>query len=548
MVTRLEIEGLGTVEVGDAFTSLSPEEQAAEVDAIVQSQQAATAGPGAALGDVQQPPMDMSGDVGLFEGPISNLAARGDRLDVQGGQPTVRVPGQLAGAAREFAEGATLNFAGEIEAGLRAPFSDRTFDEILQEIDQQQAAFREADPALATTANIAGALTTAIIPAGAVARAATATGRALRGVGAGGTIGAISGFGGAQGGLEERAAGAQTGAAVGGIIGGAAPGVARGFADTLRLFRARARNARTLDELAETARIGFQSVENAGIGLRPEAALNFIQRIPRSVLDDIDPGLSPKATRAFQRLRNVAQTGFADAMGRAQAPTLSAFIRERMVLNRVIRSTTDDFDRMALIGVRNQLDEFIDNIAPSQLARGVTTRQAQRAVATFRAANTSWRRFRRGETIVAALTRAQENATRTRGIEPAIRQEFRRLIRNKREFQLFSKREQAAIRQAARRGVVTGPLAGLASFAPSGFFSIGIPGLAAVGGAPAALALPAVGVAARGLAGPLARRQVQEAFEAAAGVQTPALQRGAREGLTAVGLAGAATDPVPAGR
>jgi len=63
-------------------------------------------------------------------------------------------PEALKGMGRTMLDSATIvGVGGEIEAGLRAPFSNKTFQEIDSEINQQQADFKENYPAEYTTSS-----------------------------------------------------------------------------------------------------------------------------------------------------------------------------------------------------------------------------------------------------------------------------------------------------------------------------------------------------------------------------------------------------------
>ena len=76
--------------------------------------------------------------------------------DMTGQDPEV-----LKGMGRTMLDSATIvGVGGEIEAGLRAPFSDKTFQEIDSEINQEQAAFKENYPAEYTTSSGLGMLPT----------------------------------------------------------------------------------------------------------------------------------------------------------------------------------------------------------------------------------------------------------------------------------------------------------------------------------------------------------------------------------------------------
>jgi hypothetical protein len=87
-----------------------------------------------------------------------------------------------ADAGRAAAQGATFGFADEIEAGVRAPFSDRNYREIRDEIRTTDAQFSDENPLLSAGLNIGGGL----ISGGAIAKAASAVpkvGRALQAAG-----------------------------------------------------------------------------------------------------------------------------------------------------------------------------------------------------------------------------------------------------------------------------------------------------------------------------------------------------------------------------
>ena len=78
-------------------------------------------------------------------------------------------PEQLKGMGRTMLDSATIvGLGGEIEAGVRAPFSDKTFQEIDSEINQEQAAFKEKYPAEYMASNVLGAAPTLAVGAPAV--------------------------------------------------------------------------------------------------------------------------------------------------------------------------------------------------------------------------------------------------------------------------------------------------------------------------------------------------------------------------------------------
>ncbi len=103
-------------------------------------------------------------------------------------------PEALKGMGRTMLDSATIvGLGGEIEAGIRAPFSDKTFQEIDSEINQQQAAFKENYPAEYTISSGLGMLPTISVGAPA-AITRVVGGKVLPNVAFGTGTGAFGGF------------------------------------------------------------------------------------------------------------------------------------------------------------------------------------------------------------------------------------------------------------------------------------------------------------------------------------------------------------------
>lgn len=103
-------------------------------------------------------------------------------------------PEQIKGMGRTMLDSATIvGLGGEIEAGIRAPFSDKTFQEIDSEINKEQAAFKEKYPAEYTTSSGLGMLPTIAVGAPAAVTKIIGTGLA-KNVGASTALGGLGGF------------------------------------------------------------------------------------------------------------------------------------------------------------------------------------------------------------------------------------------------------------------------------------------------------------------------------------------------------------------
>jgi hypothetical protein len=103
-------------------------------------------------------------------------------------------PEQIKGMGRTMLDSATIvGLGGEIEAGIRAPFSDKTFQEIDSEINKEQAAFKEKYPAEYTASSGLGMLPTIAVGAPAAVTKIIGTGLA-KNVGASTALGGLGGF------------------------------------------------------------------------------------------------------------------------------------------------------------------------------------------------------------------------------------------------------------------------------------------------------------------------------------------------------------------
>jgi hypothetical protein len=134
-----------------------------------------------------------------------------------------------------LAQGATLGFSDEIMAGARA-LGGADYGQALQAEQDALARYRDENPGLALTGELAGGLATAWIPGMAPARTLGVGAQMARTAKQGAVLGGVAGFGSTNGSIQDRLAGAGVSAALGGTIGGAVPGaMAAGRAGKERL-------------------------------------------------------------------------------------------------------------------------------------------------------------------------------------------------------------------------------------------------------------------------------------------------------------------------
>jgi hypothetical protein len=225
------------------------------------------------------PPVPVSDAERARSNAITSVAEDDMRASGYGALPEV---GQAAAFLLGGAQGASLGFSDELGAGITAPFSDRTYDELLQYNRTLDDAASQQNPWTFAGGQVTGALATALATRGALkgAGAAPATPGALaaQGLGLGAIEGAVSGFGAGEG-LQDRLRGAAFYGALGGAIGGAAPSVVAGFrkgTDALigapiAAVRSGPSQVRASAAIAETMRRAGMSPDEISASLRSAA-------------------------------------------------------------------------------------------------------------------------------------------------------------------------------------------------------------------------------------------------------------------------------------
>lgn len=169
-----------------------------------------------------------------YEAPGGNINP--DQPPVVDTPPPVLTGGEeLAGGLREVAGGAAFEFADEAEAAARAPFSSKSYEQILKDIRLERAKFGEAHPYLAPALNVAGGVGSMFIPGvGAVGKGIEAvTGVSklaspVARVAANSALaGGVSGLGSGED-MQSRLSNAAVGGVLGAGLGTAVHGVAQG--------------------------------------------------------------------------------------------------------------------------------------------------------------------------------------------------------------------------------------------------------------------------------------------------------------------------------
>jgi hypothetical protein len=197
------------------------------------------------------------------------------------------------------------------------------------------------------------------------------------------------------------------------------------------------------------------------------------------------------------------------------------FIQLRQIASDAAGSSVPADARIGLL-LRNKIDDHINSLSADDIAGG----NAALAADSLKQGRELWRRARNSQEIDQAIELAGTNANTVTGagFENALRLQFKALERRiiKGQLNTFNAAEKAAIRTAARGGPVDNLFRLVGKAAPTGIVSGGIgSGVGfALGGPAGAIAVPAIGTAARYLA---TNRGINNATRASEVVRTGGL-------------------------
>lgn len=459
----LEIDGIGKVDVDDAFFSLPPDKQAAEVDFIAAQLKGGSTNPPPTAEPARTDPAGVTDEQVAMAGIEQNnpkpdtMTKRGAILPVgrnEDGSLTMALPGFLEGPRQTIIDllegrrtadqisGREMFELGSLFGGAPAGGPAGTGAGIAR-----AAAEREA---------IAGAPKPAAAPA--VAAAAPEP------------VPAVS-------------------AAAPEITPPAAPAAVEAISATA-----------TTAELKAAAKSFYKQAEDAGVVVKPEAirplATDIFQTISK---EGLDPTLHPRATAAMKRIDDVAD----------QPLTFQTLEILRRVANAAGKGIDKDEGRIAGI-IKDKIDDFMSGLSEKDIVAG----DAKVAAEMLPKARDLWSKVAKLEHVENLVERAKLSAPNFSGsgMENALRTEFRALAKNARAMRTFTPQEQKAIKKIAMGTAGSNAARQAGKFAPTGVVSTVLSGGAGatVGGPVGAVALPAAGYLARRLATAMTERYIKQ--------------------------------------
>lgn len=405
--------------------------------------------------------------------------------------------------ARSVASGVTFNFADEIAGGMNTLTGLGPSDTLSGNIAAERTRDASIDPGTRLLGEAVGAIGTGTgLARGGLSllknAKPTITSLMSRGAGEGAIYGGLFGAGHGEG-VAGKATGAMTGAGLGALTGGVTAPVAGAVAR--RLSKP---TAPTIDTLRKEAKTAYSAAEDAGVLVsQPSFKVAVGEISDAATKAGIDKTIHPSATAALKRLEEVAgpQT-----------------IEKLDILRRVIKgaASSNSADERRIAGIMiDKLDDYMVSLKPKDVSAG----NAMEAVSHLNKARNLWSRFRKGETIQEAITRAENRAAQFSGsgMENALRTEFRAIAQNPKRLRVFSKEEQDAIIKVARGGPLANAMRMLGKFAPRGVVSTALDvGLGYSLGGPAGVAAVAgLGETGRQTATALTKESARLALERA---------------------------------
>lgn len=456
-MANLQIDGIGNVQIDDGFLKLSPEQQAAEVDAIAtQIRGGGNAAPAAAASAAQP---GFQTEEQAFLQSLEASQPKPDTLEKRGSiLPAGRdKEGNLVAALPSFLEGPRQTIMDLIEG--RRNSSQITGKEIFDL--GMLFGGSTPTPAAGTGAAIAR---TAAERESAAARPAPVPGPAA-------------------------AAPAADDAAMASAARPAAPAVVEAPGPTA-----------TTAEFRTASKSFYKQMEDAGVEVAPSGTRKLADEVAAEAQKaNIDPTLHPRGTAALKRIEAAADK----PLSFERLDQLRQIVKEA-------GSSPDGGERRIAGILTDAIDGFVAKAGGTDIAAG----DAATAKAALGQARDLWSKVAKLDLVDDLVERAKISAQgfSGSGFENALRTEFRAVAKNKQKMRSLTDKEQEAVKKVAKGTLTANAARAGGKFAPTGLVSTVLGGGAgaAVGGGIGAVAVPVAGFAARQLATLLTRRHVAQ--------------------------------------
>jgi hypothetical protein len=251
--------------------------------------------------------------------------------------------------------------------------------------------------------------------------------------------------------------------------------------------------------LKETSRAVYKELDESGVMIKPKAFDNLVGNIETSLKEaKFKPRLAKETDSVLRE--------FKSELGKAQS--LSDIDSLRQAAQGTITGVSKPND-IRLIGViTDTIDDYLADANPANFTKG--TVKPSEIMPKYKAAQDLWGRAKRSELIEDAFERA---GTAKSGFENGLRDEFKRVLRNKKQRRFFKPKEIEAMKEVVQgtTGANISKLIGRFGFSEGLATniiggSISTTAGAKLLGAPGAVLLPTIGQVSRKLAQKLTRK------------------------------------------
>lgn len=259
----------------------------------------------------------------------------------------------------------------------------------------------------------------------------------------------------------------------------------------------------TIDELKAQSTVFYKAVDDSGMTIADNSLKTAHNNIVKAAESQgLRKKLTPKTHAALEDIATDVRAG---------SLTLSKAEELRRVIKQA-QAATDTADAAMATRVLRKWDDFIENLKPRDITGG-----GPEAIQYLKSARNLWSRSRKTEIVEELIDRAGTRAGQFTGsgFENALRTEFRQLALNRKNIKMFTKKEQAAIKNVASGHPLDNAFRTIGKLAPTGVVSLGIgSGIGfAAGGPTGAVALPLVGSISRKLAEAHTLKRAKQASE-----------------------------------
>ena len=189
------------------------------------------------------------------------------------------------------------------------------------------------------------------------------------------------------------------------------------------------------EAIKNAARSVYNDLDSSGIRMKEKDFRGMARRIKRETAKQgLDARVTPRAAGAIAAIDDVVGT----------SPTLTEIDTLRKIAQKVA-GNIDPSEASLGVQMINEIDGFLDQVSPNALTKGSIP--AAEVAGKYKSARTLWGRARRSEVIQEAITRGEDVAA---GAEAGIRNEFNRILRNKKLSRFIPDDEKALMRDVVQ--------------------------------------------------------------------------------------------------